>query len=153
MNSTSRVALAGVGLGFASLAHALVPAQDFASRARRADLIVLVEPTSAECRYTVDQDWALETQVWLAPLASWKGTAPADLSLVLPGGTLGTLGVTVEDVPSLPVDQPVVLLLVETPGGWIVLDGELGAIPVRYQEHGEGRPAEQVQRALQAVLP
>lgn len=133
-------------------AMALEPAMDFASRVRAADRIVLVEPTSRESRYTHGQDWLLETQVWLAPIQSFKGDLPATLSLVLPGGQLGTLGVTVEDVPALPLDQPVVLLLADTPEGWVVVGGESGAIPVQHQGHGEGRPVEQVRRAVQQVL-
>lgn len=133
-------------------AGALEPAVDFASRVRFADRVVLVEPTSSECRYAVGQDWLLETEVWLAPLESWKGGLPAELSLVLPGGELGTLGVKVEDVPVLPLDQPVVLLLADTPSGWVVVGGELGAIPVRHGDRGEGRPAEQVRRAVARAL-
>lgn len=138
--------------GLSSSAQALEPAMDFASRVRTADRVVLVEPTSSECRYAVGQDWLLETQVWLAQLESWKGALPEDLSLVLPGGELGTLGVVVEDMPTLPLDQPVVLLLADTPAGWVVVGGQLGAIPVRYQGQGEGRPAEQVRRAVEQVL-
>ena len=109
-------------------------------------------PAPMESRYAVGQDWLLETEVWLAPLEGWKGEAPASLSLVLPGGELGTLGVKVEDVPRLTVDQPVVLLLADTPVGWVVLGGELGAIPVRFGDRGEGRPAEQVHRAVEKAL-
>ena len=152
MRTTRMLSAVGLWLGWSSLAHALLPAEDFATRARRADLIVVAEPTSMECRYALDQDWALETEVWLAPLATLKGSMPAELSLVLPGGTVGALGVTVEDVPELHLDQPVVLLLAQTPQGWVVVGAELGAIPVRVGDHGEGRPIEQLQRVLAQVL-
>lgn len=138
-------------------ANALVPAHDLAMRAQLADLIVLAEPTSAETRYTICtdgacDDWALETEVFLTPLAVWKGEATADLSLVLPGGVRGELTVRVEDVPTLTLDQPVVLLLARTPIGFVPVGGELGAVAVRVAGHGDGLPVETVQRAIQRAL-
>ncbi len=143
-------------VAFSPSALALQPATDLETRVRTADLIVLAEPTSTECRPTLPAlqlDWRIETEVDLTPLETWKGTAPADLSLVLPGGRLGELEVVVEDVPTLVPGQPTVLLLADTPVGWVVVGGEAGAIPVRVDAGDEGRPVEQVRRVLQRFVP
>jgi hypothetical protein len=134
-------------------ASALQPANDLASRVQTADLIVLAEPVSSECVFVTGTDWLLETRVTLAPRETWKGEPPTELELVLPGGELGELGVIVEDVPTLTVGQPTVLLLADTPVGWVVVGGEAGAIDVRACGRGDGRPVDQVRRVIERFLP
>ena len=56
------------------------------------------------------------------------GDAPDTVQLLLPGGTIGEIGMGQSDTPELELDRRYLLFVQQEPSGWKVIGGEQGAI-------------------------
>ncbi len=103
------------------------------------DLVAVVELTGVEHRWA--DDGRIERQIDLTVQRVVHGPPTDDLTLVLPGGTMGELSLWVEDVPDLAEHQPYLVLLKRHEQlGWSFLGGEGGAIPLALAEGHVGEP-------------
>ncbi len=95
--------------------------------------VVLGEVARREVRWIPGGEGGIETvvDVWIA--ATWKGGSGSEWAeVMLPGGEIDGFGFVVEDVPTLRTGRWYVLFLLPAPqGGWSVVGGEQGAVPVR----------------------
>lgn len=108
------------------------------------DLVAVVELTGIEHRWATDG--GIERQADLTVQRVVHGPEVDDLSLVLPGGTMGELTLWIEDVPELVEHQPYLVLLKRHDTlGWTFLGGDGGAIPLALADGHAGEP-------LQAAL-
>jgi hypothetical protein len=109
------------------------------------DTVVIAEVTGTEVRWSAGPEGGIETVVWLSPRATIRGVAP--VALVLPGGRIGDLTLTVEDVPHVEVDSTYLFLLRNTPDGPLVVGGEEGAVPIEL----DGNPGEPPNLAIHSL--
>ncbi|MCB9745010.1 MAG: hypothetical protein H6741_08385 [Alphaproteobacteria bacterium] len=104
----------------------------------RAELVVVAEVTGAETRWAAGPEGGIETLSDLAVIEVVKGRPPQDLRVLSPGGALGGLRYSVEDAAALRVDHRYLLLLDPVDGGFRVVGGVDGAIPLRWGDSGPG---------------
>lgn len=78
----------------------------------RAELVVLGRVTGQQARWTRDHR-RLVTRVTVAVEERWKGDAPAEITVLRPGGELDGLGQEVLGEPRFETGERVVLFLVE----------------------------------------
>jgi len=102
-----------------------------------ADVVVMAEVTSFEVVWDDGADGGILTRVWFAPLLDVTGAVPDTVELILPGGKLGDIEHSVEDVPTRPeLDKRYLLFLRRGDDGtFSVLGGLAGA--VRISDPGE----------------
>lgn len=112
----------------ASPAQALELAVPLTERVTLADHVVVAVPVALSVQ--PNAEFTLQSAYTLVVQASWKGTAPEELSLTLPGGQLGDLTVQVEDQPALQLGRPYALILADTPDGLVLVGGEGAVFPV-----------------------
>lgn len=121
-----------LALCWAMPSHALDRPLSPGELCQRSSLVIVGEVTDQEAEFAEDGSGRIETWVDVAVLRTLRGQAPADsLRLVLPGGALAGLRLTVEDTPALQTDASYLFLLSPRAAGqsWRVVGGEAGALP------------------------
>lgn len=104
-----------------------------------ADVVVMAEVTSYEVVWDEGDDGGILTRVWFAPLADVTGAVPDTVELLLPGGKIGEVRHSVEDVPERPqLDKRYLLFLSRgADGSFSIVGGLAGA--VRIADVGENK--------------
>jgi hypothetical protein len=117
--------------------------------ARSSEAVVRGRVVSREARAT--RDGRIVTEVEVAVAQAWKGAPGRSVRLVVPGGSLGSIAMSVDAAPTFTDGEDVVLFLVREGRGWHVNGWSLGKYRI---EDGEARPglggAEILPRALAA---
>lgn len=124
-----------LAVGFA---WALGPQVSFEETCRLAPVVVVAEVTTVEARWATGPVGGIETAYDLAVSRVLVGTVPAPLQVVVPGGALDGVRITVEDAPTLLPDHRYVLAL--TPrdgGGWRPFGGANGVLALDWQVDAE----------------
>jgi len=127
-----RIPLA-LALCWATPSHAVDRPLSPGALCQRSALVIVGEVTDQEAEFAEDGSGRIETWVDVAVLRTLRGQPPADsLRLVLPGGALAGLRLTVEHAPTLSTDASYLFLLSPRAAGqgWRVVGGEAGALPV-----------------------
>jgi hypothetical protein len=70
------------------------------------------------------------TDLTVSVAQAWRGSAPARLTVTVPGGELDGVGQRVDAAPALEPGDEVVLFVSPTPGGWRLAGLALGAFHV-----------------------
>ncbi len=103
----------------------------------RADLVVIGEVTGAAGRWGADGEVAIVTEVDVAVTRTVRGAAPEPLVVTVPGGRVAGTNLHVSEAPTLRTDARYLLFLRAGPGGYTVLGGPDGAVPVPWGPEGE----------------
>lgn len=104
-----------------------------------AERVVIGEVTSGETLWAEGDTGGILRRVWLASERQLRGSGPDTVEIVLPGGTIGDVTHTVEDVPELDVDGRYLLFLSRNEAGsWQVIGGEQGAVRIQPPQGGDG---------------
>ena len=105
-----------------------------------ADAVVIAEVTSYEVLWAEGDGGGILTRVWFALDLTLRGAAPETVTMVLPGGAIGTVRHEVEDQPQRPqLDRRYLLFLKQLPTGeFKVVGGEGGVAPIAEPEEDVG---------------
>ena len=105
-----------------------------------ADAVVIAEVTSFEVLWAEGESGGILTRVWFALDMTLRGDVPETVTLVLPGGAIGTVRHEVEDQPQRPsLDRRYLLFLKQLPTGeFKVVGGEGGVAPIAEPGGGGG---------------
>lgn len=129
-----------VGSLWAGSALALQRPESLPAQCARSPLVIIGEITGQESFFQEDRSGWVLSRHDLSVLKVLRGTPVESVTVVTPGGRVGSLELHVEHTPELIVDQRYVLLLEPRADGvsWRVVGGEAGAIPV------EGDPSDEL---------
>ena len=115
-------------------AQALRVAEPLPSLCRRAPVVAIGEVTGLETSWKEDQ---LVTLADFSVQRLLKGPAGDSLSILLPGGQLGELRQSISEAPRLEVDHRYLLLLQPGEGGYTVVGGPDGVLPLGWEKESE----------------
>jgi hypothetical protein len=144
---------------WALLATGLLPAaalattllfQDLPTKARQADVVVQGTVVSSEARWSGDGR-RIFTDTVIAVAETWKGEAPARVTVRQPGGVVAEIGQRVDGVASFRDGEEVVLFLEARPGGAFLLHG-MAQGKYRIERPGDGGPPTAVPEATGEAL-
>jgi len=90
--------------------------------------VVLAETTSSEVRWSTQAGGGIETVVWASVERTLHGDAPGTVQLMMPGGTIGDIGMGQSDTPELDIDRRYLLFVQQSGTDWKVIGGDQGAI-------------------------
>jgi len=103
--------------------------------ARSSDAVVRGRVTSRQARATADG--RIVTDVELEVLGAWKGAPGRVVRFVIPGGSLGTIALSVDAAPKFSDREEVVVFLARKGPGYVVAGWALGKFTI---EGTEARP-------------
>jgi hypothetical protein len=117
--------------------------------ARSSDAVVRGRVLSRQAHQT--RDGRIVTEVELEVLGAWKGSPERVLRFVVPGGSLGTIALSVDAAPTFGDGEQVVVFLAREGPAWVVAGWSLGKFRV---DGTEARPglgnAQVLPRAIEA---
>ncbi len=121
-----------VGSLWAGSALALQRPESLPALCARSSLVIIGEVTGQESFFQEDRSGWVLSRHDLSVLKVLRGTPVESVTVVTPGGRVGSLTLNVEHTPELVVDQRYLLLLEPRADGesWRVLGGEEGALPI-----------------------
>lgn len=135
--SLAALVLAGSALLFASRANAsLYEAATFDEKVNDAAAIVVGKVIKKETRYDADKRWIL-TYTTFRVEKTLKGGAPAEVTIVTPGGRIGDVTQNTVGIPVFDQDQESVVFLKNTRLGPTVLYHDQGAYDLVKDSRGE----------------
>lgn len=116
--------------------------------ARSSDVVVRGLVVSREARAT--RDGRIITEVEIAVESAWKGATDRVVRLVVPGGSLGWIALSVDAAPTFEEGEEVIVFLARNGPGYSVSGYALG----KYRVEGlEARPSLGEARVLPRALP